>query len=158
MTSVLMSLLATLRGIVRSRAALHLEVIALRHQVQMLQRSKPRRLRLASCGQVALGVVVTRLARLANGPRHREAGDRRRLAPPGISALLGLEKSSTRRTATHLVRGARTDSKDDPRESLWGAPRIHGELVKLGVQVSQSTAVRRCVEDVRGSRRRVARL
>ena len=34
MTSVLMSLLATLRGIVRSRAALHLEVLALRHQVQ----------------------------------------------------------------------------------------------------------------------------
>jgi hypothetical protein len=48
MTSVLMALLATLRGVVRSRAALHLEVLALRHQVQVLQGSQPRRLRLAN--------------------------------------------------------------------------------------------------------------
>src|SRR5262245_265754 len=33
MTSVLISLLAVLRGVVRSRAALHLEVLALRHQL-----------------------------------------------------------------------------------------------------------------------------
>ena len=48
MTSVLMSVLAMLRGVVRSRAALHLEVLALRHQLQVLQRSQPRRLRLAN--------------------------------------------------------------------------------------------------------------
>src|SRR3954452_13376282 len=47
MTSVLMSLLATLRGVLRSRAALHLEVLGLRHQLQVMQRSQPRRLRLA---------------------------------------------------------------------------------------------------------------
>jgi hypothetical protein len=55
MTSVLVSVLATLRGLLRSRAALHVEVLALRHQVQVLQRSRPRRLRLvkasASCGR-----------------------------------------------------------------------------------------------------------
>jgi len=44
MTPVLMSVLATLGGVVRSRAALHLEVLALRHQLQVLQRSRPRRL------------------------------------------------------------------------------------------------------------------
>ena len=37
MTSVLLSLLLTVRGMARSRAALHLEVLALRHQVQVLQ-------------------------------------------------------------------------------------------------------------------------
>ena len=41
MTSVLMSLLVTLRAVVRSRAALHLEMLALRHQLQVLQRSQP---------------------------------------------------------------------------------------------------------------------
>ena len=46
MISVLVSVLATLRGLLRSRAALHIEVLALRHQVQVLQRSRPRRLRL----------------------------------------------------------------------------------------------------------------
>src|SRR5262245_16359479 len=48
MTSVLISLLAMLRGVVRSRAALHLEVLALRHQLHVLQRSRPRRLPLAN--------------------------------------------------------------------------------------------------------------
>ena len=47
MTFVLLSLLATLRGIVRSRAALHIEILALRHQLHVLQRSQPRRLRLS---------------------------------------------------------------------------------------------------------------
>jgi putative transposase len=46
MTSVLRSLLLTLRGGAQSRAALHLEVLALRHQLQVLQRSRPRRSRL----------------------------------------------------------------------------------------------------------------
>ena len=48
MTSVLISLLTTVRGVLRSRAALHLEVLALRHQVQVLQRSQSRRLQLAN--------------------------------------------------------------------------------------------------------------
>src|SRR6476660_6018301 len=48
MMSVLISLLGTLRGFVRSRAALHLEVLALRHQLQVLQRSRQRRLRFAT--------------------------------------------------------------------------------------------------------------
>src|SRR6185312_9257308 len=47
MTSVLMSVLAMLRGAVRSRAALHLEVLALRHQLLVLQRSRSARVRLA---------------------------------------------------------------------------------------------------------------
>jgi hypothetical protein len=45
--SVLLSLLLTLRTSARSRAALQLEVLALRHQLQVLQRPRPRRLRLA---------------------------------------------------------------------------------------------------------------
>jgi putative transposase len=45
--SVLLSLLMTLRTWVRSRAAIQLEVLALRHQLQVLQRTRPRRMRLA---------------------------------------------------------------------------------------------------------------
>lgn len=46
MTSVLISVLTAIRGLVRSRVALHVEVPALRHQLMVLQRSRPRRLRL----------------------------------------------------------------------------------------------------------------
>jgi putative transposase len=47
MVSVLLSLLQGLYWTVRSRAALQLEVLALRHQLQVLQRTRPRRVRLA---------------------------------------------------------------------------------------------------------------
>src|SRR5260370_9027869 len=46
MMSVFVSLLLTLRGWGRSRATLQLELLALRHQLQVLERSRPQRLRL----------------------------------------------------------------------------------------------------------------
>ena len=45
--SVLVSTLLTLRASARSRIALQLEILALRHQLQVLQRTRPRPLRLA---------------------------------------------------------------------------------------------------------------
>jgi hypothetical protein len=45
--SLLLSLVLPFRTSARSRAALRLEVLALRHQLQVLQRTQPRRLRLA---------------------------------------------------------------------------------------------------------------
>ena len=47
MISVLISLLLTARSSFRSRAALQLEVLALHHQLQVLNRSRARRVRLA---------------------------------------------------------------------------------------------------------------
>ena len=65
MMSVLLSLLLTLRTSARSRAALQLEVLALRHQLQVLQRSRPRRLRLAKADRW----LWTLLSRLWTGWR-----------------------------------------------------------------------------------------
>src|SRR6266508_2235143 len=41
--SVLLPFLLTLRGSARSRVALQLEILALRHQLHVLQRTRPRR-------------------------------------------------------------------------------------------------------------------
>ena len=60
MMSVLVALLLTLRTWARSRAALQLEVLALRHQLHVLQRSRPRRLRLAQADRW-LWVVLSRV-------------------------------------------------------------------------------------------------
>ena len=45
--SVFLALLLTLRNSTQSRAVLLLEVLALRHQLQVLQRTRPRRVHLA---------------------------------------------------------------------------------------------------------------
>ena len=57
--------------------------------------------------------------------------DGHRLAPPRRPVVLGLEEPPHGRpTVPADVRALiRTMSQTDP---LWGAPRIHGELLKLG--------------------------
>ena len=142
MLSVLISLRLTLRGIVRSRAALHLEILALRHQLQVLQRSRPRRVRLANADRW----LRTFLSRSWNAWRtalvivkpetvvawHRQGfrlywtwKSRRRTGRPTVD--------------THVRVLIQTMAHANP---LWGAPRIHGELLKLGLEVSQSTVAK----------------
>src|SRR5258706_7444228 len=52
MISVLVSLFLSLRSCLRSRAALQLEILALRHQLQVLNRSRPQRLRFAQADRL----------------------------------------------------------------------------------------------------------
>jgi putative transposase len=142
MMSVLISLLATLRGLARSRAALHVELLAVRHQLLVLQRSRPRRPRLVNADRwlwawlshswtdwrAALVIVKpeTVIAWHRQGFRlfwtwksRRRGG--RPTVPADVRALI------------------RTMSRSN---ALWGAPRIHGELLKLGVDVSQSAVAK----------------
>jgi hypothetical protein len=50
--SVVVSLVFALRSAARSRAALHLEILALRHQAAVLNRSRPSKLRLTAADRV----------------------------------------------------------------------------------------------------------
>src|SRR5262245_7729803 len=142
MISVLHSFLLTLRTLTRSRAALQLEILALRHQLAVLQRSGPRRRPLkktARCLWVLLSRLWTgwRTALVIVKPEtiiawHRRGfqlwwiwKSRRRLGRPTVPANI--------RT---LIREM---AEANPR---WGAPRMHGELLKLGIDVCQSTVAK----------------
>jgi len=46
MRSVIISLLVTVRASLRTRVALQLEILALRHELQVLERTRPHRVRL----------------------------------------------------------------------------------------------------------------
>lgn len=142
MTSVLISLLAMVRGVVRSRAALHLEVLALRHQLQVLQRSRPRRLRLAKMDRW-LWAWLSR----------SWSGWRTALVIVKPETVIGWHRQGFRLfwTWKSRPRGGRppipldvrtligTMSRDNP---LWGAPRIHGELLTLGIDVCQASVAK----------------
>jgi putative transposase len=142
MMSVLFSLLLTLRTSARSRAALQLEVLALRHQLQVLQRTRPRRLRVTKADRwlwVGLSRIWPgwRTALVIVKPEtviawHRRGfrlwwawKSRRRIGRPTVAADI--------RT---LIR---TMAQANP---CWGAPRIHGELLKLGIDVCQATVAK----------------
>jgi hypothetical protein len=60
MTSVVVALLQTVLFSWRSRAALHAEILALRHQLHVLQRSRPQRIRLTAADR-ALWIWLSRI-------------------------------------------------------------------------------------------------
>src|SRR5450755_3715393 len=126
---------------VRSRASLELELIALRHQVTVLRRQRPGRPRLFSTDrllwtwlyriwpQILNTMVLVKPATVVQW--HRKGF---RLYWWRRSRRLGRPRMS--REIRDLIRKM---SRANP---LWGAPRIHGELLKLGIEVSQATVGR----------------
>ena len=92
MCAVLTSLLAGLTSTLRTRASLQTEILALRHQLAILQRDKPRRMPLRAWDRL-LWVALVRL-----WPEWRkalipgQARDRYQLASQRIPVLLELEE------------------------------------------------------------------
>jgi transposase InsO family protein len=83
------------------------------------------------------------LVELALGAAHRQAGNGYRLAPKGISLVLEMEESARRTGKAHINLEIRVlIRKMSLANPLWRAPRIHGELLKLGIEVSQATVAK----------------
>jgi putative transposase len=121
---------------------LQLEILALRHQLQVLERGRPRRVRLTMSDRW-LWVVLARLwtgwraAVVIVKPETVIAWHRR-----GFRLWWAWKSRSPigRPTVAADVRTLiRTIAQANPR---WGAPRIHGELLKLGIDVSQATVAK----------------
>jgi hypothetical protein len=129
-------------GLFGSHAGREAEIMFLRHQLLVLRRSAPPRLRLRTADRL-LFVWLYRLfpsllgAAIIFKPEtlvgwHRSGfrlywrwKSRRRVGRPTVP--------------TGIRDLVRTISRDNP---LWGAPRIHGELRKLGIDLAQSTVAK----------------
>src|SRR6266851_2074357 len=124
----------------RSRAVLELENLALRHQLQVLRRQRAGRPRLFAIDRL-LWVWLYRL-----WPRCLEA---MLLVKPatviqwhrqGFRLFWRWRSRSGRPSVEREIRDLiRQMSSANP---LWGAPRIHGELLKLGIEISQATVAK----------------
>jgi transposase InsO family protein len=138
MSGVLVSLLSTLLVSWRSRLALQAEILAIRHQINLLQRSSKKRISLRASDRI-LWVWLSQLwsdwrsALIIVKPEtvirwHRQGFRlywRLKSRHPG--------RPDAGREIRELIRKM---CVSNPR---WGAPRIHGELLKLGIDVSQTT-------------------
>jgi hypothetical protein len=140
MLTSLTTLFTTLSSIFRSRAALQLENLALRHQIGVLQRSARKRPKLTS-GDRLLWVWLSRIWR----------DWRSALAIVKPETVVAWHRAGFRRFWTWKVRRGqpgrpvlsreirdliRQMSRENPG---WGAPRIHGELLKLGIDLGESS-------------------
>ena len=129
-------------GLFQSRAALEAEILVLRHQLNVLRRKSPKRLALSSVDRLLLVGLY-------------------RLAPGVLDALKIIRPETLLRW--HRVgfraywrwksrsRGGRPKTPLEIRQlirdmsianPLWGAPRIHGELLMLGIDVGQTTVAK----------------
>jgi transposase InsO family protein len=129
-------------GLFRSRAALQAEILVLRHQLNVLRRKAPKRLAFNAIDRLVFAGLYW-------------------LAPPVLEALTILKPETVIRW--HRIgfraywrwksrpRGGRPGTPADIRQliremsvanPLWGAPRIHGELLKLGIDVGQTTVAK----------------
>lgn len=139
----MLTLLFSLRDCFRARAVLQAEILALRHQLLVLQRSRRgHKLRLSWADRT----LWVWLSRLWNDWR---------------SALLILKPETVvtwHRKGFRLYwqwksrhRGGRPSLSLEVRNlirqmslanPLWGAPRIHGELLKIGIKVPPATVAK----------------
>jgi transposase InsO family protein len=132
----------TVSDLLRSRATLEAEIVVLRQQINVLRRASPRRLRFGSIDRLILGGVcrlfpkmydTLAIVRPDTVIRWHRAGfklywrwkSRRRCGRPTVSL--------------EIRRLIREMSIANP---LWGAPRIHGELLKLGIDVGQTSVAK----------------
>jgi hypothetical protein len=128
------------RSIFQSRAALELENLALRHQIAVLRRSAAKRLKLTSADRL-LWICLSRL-------RHDW---RSALAIVKPETVLAWHPAGFRWFCTWKVRLGQPGRLVISREvrdlirkmcrenSTCGAPRIHGELLKLGIDIGESS-------------------
>jgi len=125
-STVVVSLLHSLRFTVRSRASLHLEIIALRHQLAVVNRSRRPRLRLTSVDRMlwawlAHGWCGWRSAVYIVKPETVVAWHRRGFR------LFWTWKSRHRTGRPAVPHDVRALIRDiSTANPIWGAPRIHG--------------------------------
>jgi hypothetical protein len=143
MIALLVAFLAAFRGFVWSRLELEAEILALRHQLAVLHRQAPRRPRLGRADRL-LWVLLSKI-----WPNWRRA--LQIVTPDTVVrwhrrgfALFWRWRSRPRRPGRPAVAAdvralIRQMHAANP---LWGAPRIHGELQKLGLTVSQTTVAK----------------
>jgi transposase InsO family protein len=142
MIDVLKLVACSLASVFKSRARLEAEILVLRLQLMILGRKAPPRPRVSVVDRLIFmwlyrlyPSVISAVAIVQPGPvvRWHRTGFR----------LYSCWKSRSRGGRPRISRELRGLIREmSLANPLWGVPRIHGELLKLGVEVAQSTVAK----------------
>ena len=134
-----MALIAALTASFRSRAALQLEILALRHQIGVLQRSV-KRPKLTTMDRLLWAWLCSFWHDWSSGVRIMKA-----------STVIGWHRKGFRLFWTWKIRRGKPGRRTIPKEirelirtmsrenPIWGASKIHGELLKLGIEIGETS-------------------
>jgi len=133
-------------GLFRTRSSLAAEILVLRHQINVLRRHSPKRQTFSSADRLIFAWLY-------------------RLAPTVLNALAIVKPETVIKWHSAGFRsywrwksrrgGGRPTVPPKVRKliremsianPLWGAPRIHGELLKLGIDVGQTSVAKYMVK------------
>ena len=125
-----------------SRTALQAEILVLRHQLNVQRRRSPKRLSFSAVDRLIFAGLYRMVPSVLNAltivrpetiTKWHRAGFRSywrwKLRPRGGRPIVPLE-------VRRLIREMSIANR------LWGAPRIHGELLKLGIDVGQTSVAK----------------
>ncbi len=130
----------------KSHERLEAENLALRHQLNVVCRSAPRRVRLRSFDRLLLVWLYRLWPGVLNSIVIVQAETVVRWHRGGFKAFWRVKSRGAPgrpRVAKEIRDLIREVSLANP---LWGAPRIHGELLKVGIDVAQSTVAKYMVK------------
>ena len=142
MISFLIGFLAFLNAFFRSRYSLGLEILALRQQLRVLKRKHPRpRLRVEDrIFWILLRRLWPKWSKVLVVVKPETVAAWHRTGFRLFWRIRSRPKSAGRPLINAEVRAfMRRMAEENPG---WGAPRIHGELLKLGLDVSERTGSR----------------
>src|SRR4249919_2250360 len=129
-------------GLFRSRASLEAENLALRQQIIVLRRAAPKRF----CFNAFDRLIFVGLHRLFPDTRHALAVVRPetviRWHRVGFRAYWRGKSRPHRGRPTVPLEIRQLIREMSLANPLWGAPRIHGELLKLGVAIGQTSVAK----------------
>jgi len=139
MLAILYALGTFIADLLKSRSRLEAENLFLRHQLNLALRQKPPRIRLRGSDRALLVWMARLWPSLLDTIQVVQTETILRWHRAGVKAFWRW-KSRNRAGRPQIDRELRELIRRMSMENaLWGASRIHGELLKLGYEVAQST-------------------
>ena len=142
MVELLQLIWSVLMGLFRSRASREAEIVALRHQLNVLRRQSPKRPTFNGLDRLIFVVLFRIAPGITDALKIVEPETVIRWHRSGFRQFWRWKSRSRRgrpQVPSDIRQLIREMSLANP---LWGAPRIHGELLKLGIDVGQTSVAK----------------
>ena len=135
----------------KTQARLEAEIVLLRHQLNVLRRRVPSKPKLTVADRLLFVWLYRLFPSVLNAVTIVQPETDHPVASDGLPPVLALEVALSWRSAEEVPMEIRRLIREmSLANRLWGAPRIHGELLKLGIEVAQSTVAKYMARSGRG--------
>src|SRR4030081_1767347 len=135
----------------KTRARLEAEIALLRHQLNVLRRQAPLKPRLTVADRLVFVWLYRLFPAVLNAVTIVQPETVIRWHRTGFRLYWRWKSRSRGGRPKVPVEIRRLIREMSLANRLWGAPRIHGELLKLGIEVAQSTVAKYMARSGRGS-------